>query len=251
MGAEAERAGEGRTFKDEALSAKPDDVATIIYTSGTTGDPKGVMLTHDNIRSNVMGTLQVLHIGPEDSCLSFLPLSHIFERMAGHYTMFHAGHDDPLRGEHRHRPAEPGGRRPDDRPLGAAALREDVRARAGERAGGRRAEEADLLLGARGRRPLGRPPARGRDRAGAPGVPVPDRPAPRLLQAQGADRRPDQVLLFRRRAAPGGHRQVLLRGRPPDPRGVRAHRDLAGDVREPPRAAAHRHRRAGRSPASR
>ena len=91
MGAEAEAAGEGATFKAEALSAKPDDVATIIYTSGTTGDPKGVMLTHDNIWSNVMGTLQVLHIGPEDSCLSFLPLSHIFERMAGHYTMFHAG----------------------------------------------------------------------------------------------------------------------------------------------------------------
>ena len=91
MGAEAEAAGEGRTFRDEALSAKPDDVATIIYTSGTTGDPKGVMLTHNNIWSNVMGTLQVLQIGPTDSCLSFLPLSHIFERMAGHYTMFHAG----------------------------------------------------------------------------------------------------------------------------------------------------------------
>ena len=91
MGAEAEAAGEGARFREEALAAKPDDVATIIYTSGTTGDPKGVMLTHDNIWSNVMGTLQVLQIGPEDSCLSFLPLSHIFERMAGHYTMFHAG----------------------------------------------------------------------------------------------------------------------------------------------------------------
>jgi long-chain acyl-CoA synthetase len=91
LGAEAEAAGEGRTFKDEALSAKPDDVATIIYTSGTTGDPKGVMLTHDNIRSNVISALEVLRIGASDSCLSFLPLSHIFERMAGHYTMFHAG----------------------------------------------------------------------------------------------------------------------------------------------------------------
>ena len=91
MGAEAERAGEGRTFKDEALSAKPDDLATIIYTSGTTGDPKGVMLTHDNIRSNVVNALEVLRIGPTDSCLSFLPLSHIFERMAGHYVMLHAG----------------------------------------------------------------------------------------------------------------------------------------------------------------
>jgi long-chain acyl-CoA synthetase len=91
LGAEAEAAGEGASFKDEALSATPDDVATIIYTSGTTGDPKGVMLTHDNIWSNVVGTLEVLPVGAEDSCLSFLPLSHIFERMAGHYTMFHAG----------------------------------------------------------------------------------------------------------------------------------------------------------------
>ena len=91
MGAEAEAAGEGRAFRDEALRAKPDDVATIIYTSGTTGDPKGVMLTHENIRSNVLAALQVLRLGDTDSCLSFLPLSHIFERMAGHYVMFHAG----------------------------------------------------------------------------------------------------------------------------------------------------------------
>lgn len=91
MGAEAEAAGEAASFKAEALSAKPDDVATIIYTSGTTGDPKGVMLTHDNIYSNVVGTLRAIHVGPEDASLSFLPLSHIFERMAGHYTTFYAG----------------------------------------------------------------------------------------------------------------------------------------------------------------
>ena len=91
MGAEAEAAGGGRAFREEALSAKPEDVATIIYTSGTTGDPKGVMLTHDNIWSNVIAALKVLRLGSTDSCLSFLPLSHIFERMAGHYVMFHAG----------------------------------------------------------------------------------------------------------------------------------------------------------------
>ena len=91
IGIEAEDAGEGETFQAEALAAQPDDVATIIYTSGTTGDPKGVMLTHDNIWFNVRSCLEVLHIGADDSALSFLPLSHIFERMAGHYTMFYAG----------------------------------------------------------------------------------------------------------------------------------------------------------------
>lgn len=78
-------------YRADALAAGPDDLATLIYTSGTTGDPKGVMLSHGNFCSNVDAALQVLKISPTDSCLSFLPLSHSFERMAGHYTMFHAG----------------------------------------------------------------------------------------------------------------------------------------------------------------
>jgi long-chain acyl-CoA synthetase len=73
------------------LAVKRDDLATLIYTSGTTGPPKGVMLSHYNFCSNVEAALKVLTIGPEDSCLSLLPLSHSFERMAGHYTMFHSG----------------------------------------------------------------------------------------------------------------------------------------------------------------
>ena len=78
-------------YRADALAVSPDDLATLIYTSGTTGKPKGVMLTHDNFCSNVRAVLQVVSIGPDDSCLSLLPLSHSFERMAGHYTMFHAG----------------------------------------------------------------------------------------------------------------------------------------------------------------
>jgi long-chain acyl-CoA synthetase len=89
LGAAAE--SKHRRFQEDALSAAPEDVATLIYTSGTTGDPKGVMLTHGNFVSNVLGALAVLHIGPDDSTLSLLPLSHSFERMAGHYTMLHAG----------------------------------------------------------------------------------------------------------------------------------------------------------------
>ncbi|MDP8225595.1 MAG: long-chain fatty acid--CoA ligase [Candidatus Lernaella stagnicola] len=68
-----------------------DDVATLIYTSGTTGDPKGVMLTHGNFYSNVEAAMSVMPIEPEESFLSFLPLSHSLERMAGHFTPMHIG----------------------------------------------------------------------------------------------------------------------------------------------------------------
>jgi long-chain acyl-CoA synthetase len=77
-------------WKQEALAVRPEDLATLIYTSGTTGDPKGVMLSHYNIWSNVQACLQMIPIGSGDECLSMLPLSHSYERMVD-YTLFQAG----------------------------------------------------------------------------------------------------------------------------------------------------------------
>jgi long-chain acyl-CoA synthetase len=71
--------------------AGEEDLASIVYTSGTTGPPKGAMLTHRNFLSNVRACAELFQLGPQDSCLSFLPLSHVFERMAGYYLMLHQG----------------------------------------------------------------------------------------------------------------------------------------------------------------
>jgi len=68
-----------------------EDIATLVYTSGTTGEPKGAILTHDNILSNIEACCQLIDINERDECLSFLPLSHIFERMGGYYMMLHQG----------------------------------------------------------------------------------------------------------------------------------------------------------------
>ncbi|MGQ1890267.1 AMP-dependent synthetase/ligase [Thermophagus sp. OGC60D27] len=65
-------------------SIQPEDLLTIIYTSGTTGLPKGVMLSHQNILSNVEGVFNLYPLGPDDRILSFLPLCHVYERMVNY-----------------------------------------------------------------------------------------------------------------------------------------------------------------------
>ncbi len=77
-------------WRTDALGVAPDDLATLIYTSGTTGAPKGVMLTHDNFHSNVTAVSGIIELGEDDVALSFLPLSHIFER-TGDYWFWHNG----------------------------------------------------------------------------------------------------------------------------------------------------------------
>ncbi|MDO8312942.1 MAG: AMP-binding protein, partial [Sideroxyarcus sp.] len=73
------------------LVSDPDTLATIVYTSGTTGKSKGVMLSHRNLLSNAAGSLQCFDVYPADTFLSFLPLSHALERMAGYYVPVMAG----------------------------------------------------------------------------------------------------------------------------------------------------------------
>ena len=78
-------------LRERTNSVKPEDVATLIYTSGTTGKPKGAMLTHRNIVSNVKAAHDAITIGEDDRCLSFLPLCHSFERTGGYYAMIAGG----------------------------------------------------------------------------------------------------------------------------------------------------------------
>jgi long-chain acyl-CoA synthetase len=84
-----ERRPTAESVSDVAL--QPDDLAAIVYTSGTTGRPKGVMLSHGNIVANVKAVDARIAANPNDIFLSFLPLSHTFERTGGYYYPIAAG----------------------------------------------------------------------------------------------------------------------------------------------------------------
>ncbi len=87
---------ESATISEELLNteieiATPNDLATIIYTSGTTGVPKGVMLSHDNFLAVVQAVQATIPLDHNDVFLSFLPLSHVYERLTGHFLPFGLG----------------------------------------------------------------------------------------------------------------------------------------------------------------
>ena len=82
----------GRTWFDRSRASRtPDDLATLVYTSGTTGNPKGAMLTHGNITSNVMAVREFVPFQAGDTALSILPLSHILERMVDFLYLYKGG----------------------------------------------------------------------------------------------------------------------------------------------------------------
>jgi long-chain acyl-CoA synthetase len=76
-------------YRQRSARVTPDDVATIIYTSGTTGEPKGVMLTHNNLSSNEETSVAPYEMSPADAAVSFLPLSHVYERVTAYAYLFH------------------------------------------------------------------------------------------------------------------------------------------------------------------
>jgi long-chain acyl-CoA synthetase len=82
---------DGETFARGWRSVRPEQLASVIYTSGTSGNSKGVMLSHANFVANILATLRRVPMDSRDTCLSFLPLSHVLERMAGHFVMWHVG----------------------------------------------------------------------------------------------------------------------------------------------------------------
>ena len=81
--------GIARQFRDQARTIRPGDLATIIYTSGTTGEPKGVMLSHHNLVTNLVAGRQVVPVNEEDVSLSYLPLSHSLERLVSFLYLAH------------------------------------------------------------------------------------------------------------------------------------------------------------------
>ena len=232
--------GLGRRFREATAGGDPEAVATIIYTSGTTGEPKGVMLTHANILSNVRSTGEVIPMNSEDTALSFLPLSHSLERTVlykylydGVTVAFAESLDTIGRDLRAVRPTIT---------TGVPRVYEKVQARVLEsvaHAPPVRRRIFGWALGVGGARALaqqaGRAAPLARPRPGSPGRPlgVPEDPR-RDRGAAAADR-------VGRRAARAWPRRVLLGDWHADRRGLRVDGDVAGADHQPARRRTGRH----------
>lgn len=91
VASEVDRATAARIEERAVSQTRPADLATILYTSGTTGEPKGVMLSQQNLASNALGTLEAFGQKADDLRLTWLPLSHIFARTCDLYTWIASG----------------------------------------------------------------------------------------------------------------------------------------------------------------
>ncbi len=80
-----------RSFQDALEKGSPDRILTLVYTSGTTGDPRGVMLSHANVLSNILRIPEILDLRPGEICLSLLPTWHMFERTVDYYVLSRGG----------------------------------------------------------------------------------------------------------------------------------------------------------------
>ena len=239
-------------FEQRAARVKPDDVATIIYTSGTTGEPKGAMLTHGNFVSNVVTGCEVIPFAADAIALSFLPLSHVFERMLDYAYLYrtaaiaYAESIDKLAANFLEVNPHCFGAVPRVYEKVHARIMAKVEAGSAPeeealRLGGRASGGSGVALPGARRAAAGRPRARRAKIADALVL-------KKIRRALGTD---FALRRLRRRAAVARSRRVLLRRRRPDLRGLRPDRDLAGHLRQRPRPLAARARSAGRCPASR
>ena len=234
-------------FEQRRSRVRPEDVATIIYTSGTTGEPKGAMLTHGNFVSNVVAGCEVIPFAADATALSFLPLSHVFERMLD-YALSPQDRDDRVCGIGRKARGELSRGQPALLRRRAARLREGLRPHPDEGGAGRRRSRRSSSTG---------PSDVARRRVGYldRGEPMPaglairfrDRGRPRPEEDPRGARQELPVRRLGRRAPLPGSRRVLHRRGRPDLRGLRPDRDLARHLRQRARPKPPRHGRAAAS----
>ncbi len=233
-----------KALEERIAQVEPEDLATLVYTSGTTGPPKGAMLTHANIVWTCGSLDQILHGSPDDRKLSYLPLSHIAERMVGHFTHIYGGGETWF-AESIDTFARTSGVQADDLLRRAARLGEVLRRdhrvarRTARRAAGPRAA-GDAAWSEARRSAAGGHVAS----AGAGGEVAGGRQGAVRDRARRARARPGECARVRRSTDQPGGPPVLPRDRPPGSRGLRPDRGQRPDLDQPARRHPDRDRRA-------